>query len=123
MSRTRKYLHAVAAVYLQQAAMLLAGLWLTRFLLGRMGTDEYGVWLLVMQVFAYLDLIDLGVVAVLPREVAAVTVAPVCVLRTRTVADSIATPSESVTRPERDEFVWAKAGKAKMQAQSVERIF
>jgi O-antigen/teichoic acid export membrane protein len=48
---------------------LLVGLWLTRFLLHSLGTEEYGLWVIVFQVLALLDLTDFGVMALLPREV------------------------------------------------------
>lgn len=73
MSRTRRFLHGVGAGYLQQALTLIGGLWLTRFLLAQLGPSDYGTWLVALQWLAYLDLIDLGVVAILPREVAYAT--------------------------------------------------
>jgi O-antigen/teichoic acid export membrane protein len=70
MSRTSRYLKGLAGNYVGQAIILLAGLWLTRFLLARLGQEEFGLWLIVLQVLATLELTDLGVMAVLPREVA-----------------------------------------------------
>lgn len=70
MSRTNRYLKGLAGNYISQGIILLAGLWLTRFLLSRLGQDEYGRWLVVLQVLTTLELTDLGVMAVLPREVA-----------------------------------------------------
>jgi O-antigen/teichoic acid export membrane protein len=43
---------------------------LTPFLLGHLGSHDYGLWLLGAQVVFYLGLMDLGVVALIPREVA-----------------------------------------------------
>jgi len=48
----------------------MVGLWLTPFLLRRLGSHEYGLWLLGTQVVFYLGLMDLGIVALVPREVA-----------------------------------------------------
>jgi O-antigen/teichoic acid export membrane protein len=70
MSRSNRYLKGLAGNYVSQAIILLAGLWLTRFLLSHLGADEFGRWLIVLQVLTTLELADLGVMAVLPREVA-----------------------------------------------------
>ena len=53
--------------------MTIVGLWLTPFLLGRIGTHDYGLWLVTTQILGYLQLLDLGVVALAPREVAYAT--------------------------------------------------
>jgi O-antigen/teichoic acid export membrane protein len=53
------------------AATIVTGLWMTPFLLRRLGSHDYGLWLLGTQVLTYLALMDLGVVALIPREVAA----------------------------------------------------
>jgi O-antigen/teichoic acid export membrane protein len=53
------------------AATIITGLWMTPFLLRRLGSHDYGLWLLGTQVLTYLALMDLGVVALIPREVAA----------------------------------------------------
>jgi O-antigen/teichoic acid export membrane protein len=53
-----------------QAVVTLVGLWLTRFTLHRIGASDYGLWVVGLQVAAYLGLTDLGVVALLPRETA-----------------------------------------------------
>jgi len=50
--------------------VLVTGLWLTPFLLRRLGQHDYGVWLVIAQVVAYLGLLDLGVIGLLPRETA-----------------------------------------------------
>jgi O-antigen/teichoic acid export membrane protein len=57
--------------YIQQVVVLVAGLWLTPFLLAHLGEHQYGAWLIISQLTAYLSLLDLGVVALLPRETAA----------------------------------------------------
>ena len=49
MSRTSRYLKGLAGNYVSQAIILLAGLWLTRFLLSRLGAEEFGRWLIVLQ--------------------------------------------------------------------------
>src|SRR5262249_15410327 len=70
MSRTHRYLSGLAGNYVNQAVVLVVGLWLTWFLLQRLPQEEYGLWLIVLQILAFLELTDLGVVAVLPRAVA-----------------------------------------------------
>jgi O-antigen/teichoic acid export membrane protein len=70
MSRSHRYLKGLAGTYTSQVIILLAGLWLTRFLLSRLGAEEFGLWLIVLQVLSALELTDFGVMAVLPREVA-----------------------------------------------------
>ena len=62
--------------YLHTAGAALVGLWLTPFLLYRLGSHDYGLWLLGTQVVFYLGLMDLGVVAVMPREVASASGLP-----------------------------------------------
>ncbi len=73
MSRTRRFLGGVAFGYANQALVTLVGLWLTAFLLQRLGQDDYGLWLVGTRILGYLMLLDLGVVALLPREVAFAT--------------------------------------------------
>jgi O-antigen/teichoic acid export membrane protein len=70
VSRTRRFLAGLSVGYLNQGVVMLAALWLTPFLLIRLGTHEYGLWLLATQLLAYLALLDLGIVALLPREIA-----------------------------------------------------
>ena len=70
MSRTRRILGGTGVGYLHQAAIILVGLWLTPFLLHRVGQTEYGLWLVAGQLLGYLALLDLGVLAILPREIA-----------------------------------------------------
>ncbi|MBK6425587.1 MAG: oligosaccharide flippase family protein [Blastocatellia bacterium] len=52
------------------ALALVVGLWLTPFFLRHLGQEDYGVWLMIGQAMTYLGLMDLGVVALLPRETA-----------------------------------------------------
>lgn len=59
--------------YLYLGLVTLVGVWLTPFLLGRIGQHEYGLWLVTTQILGYLMLLDLGVVALLPRETAYAT--------------------------------------------------
>lgn len=73
MTRTRRFLRGVGAGYLNQALVTLVGLWLVRFLLFRLGQHDYGLWLVAGQLLGYLALLDLGVVALLPREAAYAT--------------------------------------------------
>ncbi len=73
MSRTTRLLHGVAFGYANQVLVTLVGIWLTAFLLGRLGQADYGVWLLGTRILGYLLLLDVGVVALLPREVAFAT--------------------------------------------------
>src|SRR5256885_15283659 len=70
MSRTTRIIGAIGLGYLGQAVTVLVGLWLTPFLLHQPGQRDYGLWLLALQMTAYLSLLDLGVVALLPRETA-----------------------------------------------------
>jgi O-antigen/teichoic acid export membrane protein len=70
MSRTKRIVGGAGIGYLHQALILLVGLWLTPFLLARVGHEEYGLWLVAGQLLGYLDLLDLGVLNILPREVA-----------------------------------------------------
>lgn len=70
MSRTRRIIGATAVGYLHQATIVVVGLWLTPFLLRRIGQHDLGLWLVAGQLLGYLALMDLGVIAILPREVA-----------------------------------------------------
>jgi O-antigen/teichoic acid export membrane protein len=70
VTRTRRFLHGTGLSYLYQAIVTLVGLWVTRFLLTRLGAHDYGLWLVTLQLLGYLLLADLGVVALLPRETA-----------------------------------------------------
>jgi len=73
MSRTTRLLHGVAFGYANQVLVTLVGIWLTAFLLGRLGQADYGVWLVGTRILGYLLLLDVGVVALLPREIAFAT--------------------------------------------------
>jgi O-antigen/teichoic acid export membrane protein len=73
MTRTQRFLRGFLSGYVHLAAATIAGLWLTPFFLGHLGQGTYGLWLVGTQIIAYLLLMDLGVVALLPRETAYVT--------------------------------------------------
>src|SRR5258708_15025704 len=73
MTRSKRFLSGVVLGYTYQALVMLVGLWLAPFLLRRIGQHDYGVWLIGLQVVAYLALADIGVVALLPREIAYAT--------------------------------------------------
>jgi O-antigen/teichoic acid export membrane protein len=71
MTRTSRLAHALLLGYGQLLIVTLAALVLTPFLLNRLGAQDYGLWLVVGQVLGLLGLLDLGVTAILSREVAA----------------------------------------------------
>ena len=68
--RLQRFVSGLGLGYLHTILVLVVGLWLTPFLLRQLGTHDYGLWLLASQVLVYLALMDLGVVALVPREVA-----------------------------------------------------
>ena len=70
ISRTKKFLGGASLGYVSQFVMMVTGLWLTPFLLRRIGQHDYGLWLVGTQILFYLALLDFGVVALLPRETA-----------------------------------------------------
>lgn len=73
MSRTNRVLSGIGFGYASQVLTMVVGLWLTPFLLHRIGQHDYGLWLVGAQVMFYLALLDLGVIALLPRETAFAT--------------------------------------------------
>lgn len=73
MTRTRRLLGGLLFGYANQVLLTLVGLWLTAFLLARLGRVDYGLWLVATRILGYLMLLDLGVVALLPRDVAFAT--------------------------------------------------
>lgn len=73
MSRTQRFLSGVSLGYTYLGLVTVVGLWLTPFLLGRIGTESFGQWLVMTQIVGYLQLLDLGVVALAPREMAYAT--------------------------------------------------
>jgi O-antigen/teichoic acid export membrane protein len=73
MTRTRRFLGGLSLGYVYLGLVTVVGLWLTPFLLGRIGQQDYGLWLITTQLMGYLMLLDLGVVALAPRETAFAT--------------------------------------------------
>jgi O-antigen/teichoic acid export membrane protein len=73
MSRTVKVFKALGLGYSFQFLVMITGLWLTPFYLKYLGDKQYGLWLIVTQITTWLALIDLGVIAVLPRDIAIAT--------------------------------------------------
>jgi O-antigen/teichoic acid export membrane protein len=71
-SRLRRFVGGLGLGYVHTIVVIALGLWLTPYLLRHLGTREYGLWLIGAQVVVYLGLLDLGVVALVPRDVAAV---------------------------------------------------
>ncbi len=72
-SRAGRVIGAMRVNYLYQAVVLIAGLWLTPFLVTHLGETEYGLWIAGTQIVAWLYVMDLGVVALVPREAAYAT--------------------------------------------------
>src|SRR5580658_8754719 len=70
MSRSRRFLSGAAFSYLYQACVAIVGIWLTPFYLRVLGAHDYGIWLVGLQVLSFLLLCDMGVIAVIPRDVA-----------------------------------------------------
>ena len=75
-SRSGRIAGGLSVGYLNTAVITLVGLWLTPFLLRHLDQHNYGLWLLTAQTLFYLGLTDLGIVALLPREVAFVAGRP-----------------------------------------------
>ncbi len=70
MSRSQRFMGGLIFTYGYQAVVMLAGIWLTPFVLGRIGQHDFGLWLLGAQLLIYLTLTDFGVVELLPLETA-----------------------------------------------------
>ncbi|HET7464274.1 MAG TPA: hypothetical protein VFJ82_23655 [Longimicrobium sp.] len=70
MSRTRRAGITALFGYAQFALALVSGIVLVPFVLSRVRTDLYGVWLAFGEVLAYSSMVDLGVVGVVPWLVA-----------------------------------------------------
>ena len=73
MTRTHRFLTGFMTGYAHLVLATIAGLWLTPFFLRELGQSTYGLWLVGTQIIAYLLLMDLGIVALLPRETAYIT--------------------------------------------------
>ena len=70
MSRTRRAAISAVFGYLQFGLALVSGIVMVPFVLSRVPTDLYGVWLAFGEVLAYSAMVDLGVVGVVPWLVA-----------------------------------------------------
>jgi O-antigen/teichoic acid export membrane protein len=70
VSRTRRAGITAAFGYAQFALALASGIAIIPFVLSRVRTDQYGVWLAFGEVLAYSSMVDLGVVGVVPWLVA-----------------------------------------------------
>ncbi|HYJ78302.1 MAG TPA: hypothetical protein VEW03_01765 [Longimicrobiaceae bacterium] len=66
MSRARRAGIAAGFGYLQFALALVSGIALVPFILSRVGTAQFGVWLAFGELLAYSSMVDLGVVGVVP---------------------------------------------------------
>jgi len=71
-SRTSRFIWGVGLNYLNFGIVTLTGLWLTRFLLSTIGVDAMGSWVQLLQLTIFLNLLDLGVLALMPRDLAVV---------------------------------------------------
>jgi O-antigen/teichoic acid export membrane protein len=69
-SRLSRFVSGLGLGYVHTAVTVLVGLWLAPYLLHHLGSHQYGLWLLGTQVLVYLALMDLGIVQVVPRDVA-----------------------------------------------------
>lgn len=73
MARTGRFISGTLLGYVYQAAAMLFGLWLTPFNLRILGQHDYGLWLVGLQLLTFLLLVDFGIVAITPRDVARLT--------------------------------------------------
>jgi O-antigen/teichoic acid export membrane protein len=69
-ARLGRFVAGVGFGYLHTVSALVIGVFLTPYLLSQLGGHAYGLWLLGAQVVAYLALMDIGIVALVPRELA-----------------------------------------------------
>jgi O-antigen/teichoic acid export membrane protein len=70
MSHKRKILHGSASNMLRVTLSMLVSLVLPPFLVHRMSTAEYSAWVLILQVSAYVGLLDLGLQTAVGKFVA-----------------------------------------------------
>lgn len=70
MSRTKRFLSGISFSYLNMFLVMISGLILTPLFLKNIGSQAYGSWLLILQILGYLNLLDFGIVAIIPRETA-----------------------------------------------------
>ncbi len=68
-ARTKRFIAGAGIGYAYQALVMIVGLWLTPFLLRHLGQNNFGLWAVGMQILGYIMLLDMGVFALLPREV------------------------------------------------------
>jgi O-antigen/teichoic acid export membrane protein len=69
-SRLRRFVGGLGLGYIHTIVTIIVGLWLTPYVLRHLGPHDYGLWLLGAQVLIYLALMDLGIVQLVPRDVA-----------------------------------------------------
>jgi O-antigen/teichoic acid export membrane protein len=69
-SRLRRFVGGLGLGYIHTIVTVIVGLWLTPYLLRHLGSHDFGLWLLGAQVLVYLALMDLGIVQLVPRDVA-----------------------------------------------------
>lgn len=70
MSRTHKAGIIATFGYLQFALAFVSGIVMLPFILGRIGTENYGLWLACGELLAYSAMVDVGVLGVLPWLIA-----------------------------------------------------
>ncbi len=70
MTRASRFLSGFKWGLINQVLTLVVGLLVTPFLLRRLGQSDLGLWMVASSLLGYLGLLDLGVVALLPRETA-----------------------------------------------------
>lgn len=69
-SRGRRFLHTIGTGYVVQIVVTGVGLLLTPLQLDLLGAAGYGLWAQAQQLLVYLGLLDIGVIALLPRQLA-----------------------------------------------------
>lgn len=69
-SRLRRFIGGLGFGYVNTLVTVTVGLWLTPYLLRHLGSHHYGLWLLGAQLLVYLALMDVGIVQLVPRDVA-----------------------------------------------------
>jgi O-antigen/teichoic acid export membrane protein len=70
VTRSSRFLSGFKWGLANQVLTLVVGLLVTPFLLRRLGQSDLGLWMVASSLLGYLGLLDLGVVALLPRETA-----------------------------------------------------
>jgi O-antigen/teichoic acid export membrane protein len=73
VSRARRIVGGLGLGYVNLIVVFVAGIWLTRFFIARLGEQRYGLWLIGTQFVGYALLLDLGMVQLLPRQIAFAT--------------------------------------------------